>query len=206
MHDIHKHGTRASTLPNDKRPQVVRIGQAFQHNAFQNDAFQTGTPDVVLRLRDGTAVRALDVIKTCADWWDAELGRRNQFYRAVGIENDGYWLNIPGAIWRSGHGAAVQQPRLRKIRGGETQPGWVSGARRSRGITMTVDKQIGIFRPGKACRQAHSAPPCPSLPRPPGRTQRHRWAFAPAPRCLPLCVPRHRFAGGFVVAFLQLSY
>ena len=36
VHDIHKHGllTRASTLPNDKRPQVVRIGQVFQQQCL----------------------------------------------------------------------------------------------------------------------------------------------------------------------------
>jgi hypothetical protein len=77
VHDIHKHGllTRTSTLPNNERPQVVRIGQAFQSNVFQNDVFQVGRTDVVLRLRDGTAVRALDVIQKCVQWWDAELLR-----------------------------------------------------------------------------------------------------------------------------------
>jgi hypothetical protein len=77
VHDIHKHGllTRTSTLPNNERPQVVRIGQAFQSNVFQNDVFQMGRTDVVLRLRDGTAVRALDVIQKCVQWWDAELLR-----------------------------------------------------------------------------------------------------------------------------------
>lgn len=77
VHDIHKHGmlTRRSTLPNDKRPQVMHIGGAFQSDAFQADAFQIGTPDVVLTLRDGTTVRALDVIKQCVQWWDAELSR-----------------------------------------------------------------------------------------------------------------------------------
>lgn len=77
-HDIHKHGMltrRMPTLTNGKRLQVVRIGQGFQSNAFQNNVFQTGRPDVVLTLRDGTTVRALDVIKQCVQWWDAELSR-----------------------------------------------------------------------------------------------------------------------------------
>jgi hypothetical protein len=76
VHDIHKHGKldrREPTLPNDKRPKVKHIGGAFQSNAFQANAFQIGTPDVVLTLRDGTTVSALDVIKKCVRWWDAEL-------------------------------------------------------------------------------------------------------------------------------------
>jgi hypothetical protein len=76
VHDIHKHGkltSREPVLPNGRRPQVVHIGGAFQSNAFQADAFQVGSPDVVLTLRDGTTVRALDVIKKCVGWWDAEL-------------------------------------------------------------------------------------------------------------------------------------
>lgn len=77
VHDIHKHGmlTRQTTLPNDKRPQVVRIGPTMMtpvslQNVF---VFQTGGQFVNLTLRDGTAVRALDVIKRCVEWWDVEL-------------------------------------------------------------------------------------------------------------------------------------
>ncbi len=81
VHDIHKHGMltkRVPTLPNGKRPQVVQVGHAaFQSSAFQGNAFQVGgsSPDVVLTLRDGTIVRALEVIKTCVQWWDEELHR-----------------------------------------------------------------------------------------------------------------------------------
>jgi hypothetical protein len=78
VHDIHKHGMldqRVPVLPNGRRPQVVHIGKVFQRNVFQPNVFQVGTPDVVLKLQDGTTVRALDVIKTCVQWWDAELRR-----------------------------------------------------------------------------------------------------------------------------------
>ena len=77
IHDIHKHGMliqRDPVLPNGRRPQVVHIGGVFQSNVFSN-AFQIGTPDVVLTLRDGTTVSALAVIKRCVGWWDDELRR-----------------------------------------------------------------------------------------------------------------------------------
>ena len=53
VHDIHKHGKlgRVPILPNGRRPQVVQIGEAFQSNAF-SDAFQIGSPEVVLTLQD----------------------------------------------------------------------------------------------------------------------------------------------------------
>jgi len=76
VHDIHKHGMldrRVPVLPNGRRPEVAHIGGAFQSNVFQATAFQVGSPDVVLTLQDGTTVRALDVIKTCVGWWDAEV-------------------------------------------------------------------------------------------------------------------------------------
>jgi hypothetical protein len=76
VHDIHKHGMltqRDPVLPNGRRPQVVRVGWSYS-DAF-SDAFQIGTPDVVLTLRDETTVRALDVIKKCVGWWDDELHR-----------------------------------------------------------------------------------------------------------------------------------
>lgn len=66
---------RVPVLPNGRRPEVVYIGGAFQRNVFQANVFQAGSPDVVLTLEDNTTVRALDVIKKCVGWWDAELGR-----------------------------------------------------------------------------------------------------------------------------------
>jgi hypothetical protein len=80
IHDIHKHGmltSREPILPNGRRPQVVRLWPAVtqilgQQNMFM---FRTGGQFVNLTLRDGTVVRALEVIKKCADWWDAELSR-----------------------------------------------------------------------------------------------------------------------------------
>jgi len=78
IHDIHKHGMltrRVPTVPNGRRPQVVHIGGVFQSNVFQANVFQIGTPHVILMLRDGTKLRALEVIKKCVQWWDAELGR-----------------------------------------------------------------------------------------------------------------------------------
>jgi hypothetical protein len=82
VHDIHKHGKldrRVPILPNDKRPQVVLIRRQTHHMVTPTQPFivwQTGGwPVVILTLQDGTTVRALDVIKKCVGWWDAELSR-----------------------------------------------------------------------------------------------------------------------------------
>jgi hypothetical protein len=78
VHDIHKHGMltrRTPVLPNGRRPEVVRVGGVFQNNVFQSDVFDIGDDEVVLTLRDGTQIQALQVIETCVGWWDSELAR-----------------------------------------------------------------------------------------------------------------------------------
>jgi hypothetical protein len=84
IHDFHKHGAltedRAPILPNGRRPRVIIVRrrppmQVIQPGAYIH-VFQTGgTPTVMLELPDGKPLRALEVIKRCVEWWDAELGR-----------------------------------------------------------------------------------------------------------------------------------
>jgi hypothetical protein len=78
LHDIHKHGVldrRVPILPNGRHPEVVEVGHVFQRNVFQSNVFQMGAPKVILTLKDGTQVQALNVIETCVGWWDTELTR-----------------------------------------------------------------------------------------------------------------------------------
>jgi hypothetical protein len=116
VHDIHKHGKleqRVPMLPNGRRPQVVCVGKVFQRTVFQGNVFQVGKPDVVLTLEDGAMVRALDVIKTCVQWWDAELHRLGWSQGTDGTEStESTETALPVLGGMSSNGAA-RMPRRR---------------------------------------------------------------------------------------------
>jgi hypothetical protein len=76
VHDIHKHGTltrRTPVLPNGRRPEVVQVERAFDPEVFDPNVFDVGGPMVILTLQDGKQIAAIDVMRTCAQWWSQEL-------------------------------------------------------------------------------------------------------------------------------------
>jgi hypothetical protein len=80
VHDTHKHGAltkakRVRRISRGQQPSVVLEGVAFQPNAFQATAFQTGTEKITLTLDDGTARDAEEVIDACLAFWRVELDR-----------------------------------------------------------------------------------------------------------------------------------
>jgi hypothetical protein len=76
VHDTHKHGPlqRASaTIITGERPKLVHSGGRFQSNAFQNDAFQVGTPVLEILQDDGTKHLVENVITDALTYWEGEL-------------------------------------------------------------------------------------------------------------------------------------
>src|SRR5262245_58757850 len=62
VHDIHKHGMlgrKSLVLPNGRRPEVTYI--------------RAGVHAVALTLQNGRTSIALEVARTCVDWWERKL-------------------------------------------------------------------------------------------------------------------------------------
>ena len=62
VHDIHKHGMlgrKSLVLPNGRRPEVTYIG--------------AGLHAVALTLQNGRTIIALEVARTCVNWWERKL-------------------------------------------------------------------------------------------------------------------------------------
>jgi hypothetical protein len=73
VHDTHKHGPiqrATATITTGERPKLERRGGAFQPNAFQNNAFQVGTPVLEIVQDDGTFE---NVITDALTYWEGEL-------------------------------------------------------------------------------------------------------------------------------------
>jgi hypothetical protein len=76
VHDTHKHGPSqraTATVTTGERPKLVRSGGGFQSNAFQNNAFQVGTPVLEIVQDDGTKHLVENVISDALTYWEGEL-------------------------------------------------------------------------------------------------------------------------------------
>jgi hypothetical protein len=76
VHDTHKHGPlqrATATITTGERPKLERRGGVFQPNAFQNNAFQVGTPVLEIVQDDGTKHLVENVITDALTYWEGEL-------------------------------------------------------------------------------------------------------------------------------------
>ena len=76
VHDTHKHGPlqrHTATITTGERPKLERRGGGFQPNAFQNNAFQVGTPALEIVQDDGTKHFVENVITDALTYWEDEL-------------------------------------------------------------------------------------------------------------------------------------
>ena len=76
VHDTHKHGPlqrATATITTGERPKLVRSGGTFQPSAFQNNAFQVGTPVLEIVQDDGTKHLVENVITDALTYWEGEL-------------------------------------------------------------------------------------------------------------------------------------
>jgi hypothetical protein len=76
VHDTHKHGPLqrpSATITTGERPKLERRDGIFQADAFQNDAFQVGTPVLEIVQDDGTKHLVENVIADALKYWKDEL-------------------------------------------------------------------------------------------------------------------------------------
>jgi hypothetical protein len=78
VHDTHKHGRltrRNAAIKDGQRPRKEYEGGAFQAGAFQEDAFDVGTPVLIVVEDNGTEHLVKTVIDDALAFWHGELVR-----------------------------------------------------------------------------------------------------------------------------------